>query len=526
MHLMIFTELSMATKGSSSLYIQRRQRHLHRRKKRMIEQRSPQHEAELEEAKEEDIFLNLMDKSTAFFDKISTSDSVSTNPYVLATNHIKVNTSTKVAANPSTFTPGYEFNDTRDASSTVPSSNMIGLSLDTERQAASPMDSSSSSGGKPIHNSPAVSVESIKMLDSDFEEISLSSAEHEDEDIAAEPHESNQDITMLEEKQNTSPAATVKSNVTMDIIDQALFDTDSDEIEEMEELRQIDDVSTLTEEVLHHRQIDDVSTLTEETYSPIITNENAPFFSPYSSQPFSLAAIQADGMQSQGELAPNRRRSKSAEDMFMQRLEEIAAERSIIAKIAIKFEDVVMAVCGQEEEVLYVVVEEDDEDNETEEQGIDNKSTHTKPSQVCVSEAKGDMLETPVHEKAKEENEDTALGMAGLLKTIQISRVGKLTTRDRVLVPLYERAVLDLVNHENQVMRKSRAIEIGKRTLASCNRSKDGVTLATNIAFLEVELKETKRKVAKSRESLQQLYEAFSLKTQKAIDDLQMDGFR
>ena len=137
-----------------------------------------------------------------------------------------------------------------------------------------------------------------------------------------------------------------------------------------------------------------------------------------------------------------------------------------------------------------------------------------------------DMLETPVHEKAKEENEEAVLGMAGLLKTIQISRVGKLTTMDRVLVPLYERAVLDLVSLENQVMRKSRAIEIGKRTLASCNRSNNKVNVATNIAFLEVELKETKRKVVQSRESLQRLYEAFSVKTQKSIDDLQMDGFR
>lgn len=499
----------------------------------MIEQRSPPlYQADLveEEAKEDDIFLNMMDKSTAFFDKISTSDSVSTNPYVLATNNIKVDTaSTKVAVNLPMYMSGSELKDTRDASSTVQSTNMIGLTLDADRQAASPMDSSSSSsssGGKPIQNSPAISVESIKMLDSDFEEISLSSAEHEDEDIAAEPHEANQDITVLEEEQSASPEATVKSNLTMDKIDQALFDPESDEIEEMEELHgQIDDVSTLTEEVLH-RQIDDVSTLTEETYSPIVTNGSTPFFTPYSSQPFPLVEMQAAGMHTRGELAPNRRRSKSAEDMFMQRLEEIAAERSIIAKVAIKFEDVVMGVCGQGEEVLYVVVEEDDENNETEVQRIDSKSTSTKPSQVCVSEANGDMLETPVHEKAKEENEETALGMAGLLKTIQISRVGKLTTRDRVLVPLYERAVLRLVSLENQVMRKSRAIDIGKRTLASCNRSNDYVNVATNVAFLEVELKETKRNVVQSRESLQHLYEAFSLKTQKAIDDLQMDGFR
>ena len=135
------------------------------------------------------------------------------------------------------------------------------------------------------------------------------------------------------------------------------------------------------------------------------------------------------------------------------------------------------------------------------------------------------MHEAAIHEKAIEENEETALGMAGLLKTIQISTVGKLTSRDRVLVPLYERAVLHLVGLENQVMRKSRAIEIGKRTLASCTRS-DKLDVATNIAFLEVELKETRRKVVQSRGSLQRLYEAFSLKTQKAIDDLQMDGFR
>ena len=95
-----------------------------------------------------------------------------------------------------------------------------------------------------------------------------------------------------------------------------------------------------------------------------------------------------------------------------------------------------------------------------------------------------------------------------------------------MLVPLYEKAVLELVSLENQVMRKSRAIEIGQRTLASCSRSNDKMNVATNMAFLEVELKETRRKVVQSRESLQRLYEAFSLETQKDIDDLQMDGFR
>jgi hypothetical protein len=466
-----------------------------------------------------DIFLNMMEKSTAFFDTISMSDSVTPNPFVSATN-MKVNPSIYLTSSDS------DLKDTRDASSTMTSPHMLGLVLDAERQAASPISSSS----KAIPDSPAMSVESIKMLDSDFEEISLSSAEHgddeislssaehEDDEIDAErlgavprQAEANRELAVLEEKQNASPASTVKSNVTVDISDQALFDSDSDEIEDMEEL---------------HRHIDDVSTLTEETYSPILSNEQKPFFTPYSSQPFSFAEMQFDAMQKQDELATNRRRSMSSEVVYMQRLEEIAAQRSIIAQIAIKFEDVIMAVCGQEEEVLYVVVEEDEEEEEgKEELGTDNKSSTSKPALVCVPEANDDVHEAAIHEKAIEENEETALGMAGLLKTIQISTVGKLTSRDRVLVPLYERAVLHLVGLENQVMRKSRAIEIGKRTLASCTRS-DKLDVATNIAFLEVELKETRRKVVQSRGSLQRLYEAFSLKTQKAIDDLQMDGFR
>eukprot|EP00986_Skeletonema_menzelii_P020136 scaffold30338_cov148-Skeletonema_menzelii.AAC.2 len=505
---------------NTSLYHQSRQRQLQRNG--VIDQcPPPQYKAELlreelDESEKEGIFVDMMEKSTAFFDAIGTSDSVSSNPFV-STTSIKVNTIADAAANPSiysTTTSESELNDARDASSTVPSSHMLGLMLDAERQAASPVCTSSD---KPIHDSPAISVDSIKMTDSDFEEISLSSAEDEDDiatarSLGAAPEQDvvNRDLAALEEKQNASSDATVKSNVSLDISDQALFDSDSDE--EIEEV---------------HRHVDDVSTMTEETYSRILSNGAKPFFTPYSSQPFTFAEMQGDGMQKQDELSPSRRRSKSAEDVFMQRLEEIAAQRSIIAQIAIKFEDVVMSVCGQEEEVLYVVVEEDDEEEdqekeELEEKATDNKSSYSKPA----SKAKDDMLETPIHEKANEENEETALGMAGLLKTIQISRVGKLTTKDRVLVPLYERAVLQLVSLENQVMRKSRAIEIGKRTLASCNRSNDKVNVATSIAFLEVEVKETKRKIGQSRESLQRLYEAFSLETQKAIDDLQMDGFR
>lgn len=464
----------------------------------MIDQRSQAQEV-LDESEKEGIFVDTMDKSTAFFDAIGTSDSVSTNPFI-STTAIKVNTLADTATNPPIYstTSELQINDARDASSTVPSPHMLDLMLDAERQAASPISTSSD---KPIHDSPAISVDSIKMADSDFEEISLSSAENEDDDVGAE-------------NEFSVAIATVRSNFNLEMSDQALFDSDSDE--EIEEV---------------HKQVDDVSTMTEETYSPILFNRPKPFFTPYSSQPFTFAEMQADGMLKQDELSANRRRSASAEDVFMQRLEEIAAQRSVIAKIAIKFEDVVMSVCGQEEEVLYVVVEEDEEDREEEEEELeqqeaDNKSSCSKPSQVCVAKAKDDMLETPIHEKANEENEEAALGMAGLLKTIQISRVGKLTTKDRVLVPLYEKAVLELVSLENQVMRKSRAIEIGQRTLASCSRSNDKMNVATNMAFLEVELKETRRKVVQSRESLQRLYEAFSLETQKDIDDLQMDGFR
>ena len=463
----------------------------------MIDQRSQAQEV-LDESEKEGIFVDMMDKSTAFFDAIGTSDSVSTNPFI-STTAIKVNTLADTATNPSIYstTSELQINDARDASSTVPSPHMLGLMLDAERQAASPISTSSDN---PIHDSPAISVDSIKMADSDFEEISLSSAENEDDDAGAE-------------NAFSVATATVRSNFSLEMSDQALFDSDSDkEIEEV------------------HKQVDDVSTMTEETYSPILFNRPKPFFTPYSSQPFTFAEMQADGMLKQDELSANRRRSASAEDVFMQRLEEISAQRSVIAQIAIKFEDVVMSVCGQEEEVLYVVVEEEEEDREEEEeleqQEADNKSSCSKPSQVCVAKAKDDMIEKPIHEKANEENEEAALGMAGLLKTIQISRVGKLTTKDRVLVPLYEKAVLELVSLENQVMRKSRAIEIGQRTLASCSRSNDKVNVATNMAFLEVELKETRRKIVQSRESSQRLYEAFSLETQKAIDDLQMDGFR
>eukprot|EP00984_Skeletonema_dohrnii_P021620 scaffold10851_cov155-Skeletonema_dohrnii-CCMP3373.AAC.10 len=379
----------MATINHSGMYHQRRERQL-RRRNRMIDP-SPlnqEYEAELvEEVVEDDkadIFLNMMEKSTAFFDTISMSDSVTPNPFVSATNMKVVHPSIYLTSSDS------DLKDTRDASSTMTSPHMLGLVLDAERQAASPISSS----GKSIPDSPTISVESIKMLDSDFEEISLSSAEHEydeislgsaeheddvsDERLGAVPRqdEANRELAVLEEKQNASPASTVKSNVTVDISDQALFDTDSDEIEDMEEL---------------HRHIDDVSTLTEETYSPILSNEQKPFFTPYSSQPFSFAEMQFDAMQKQDELATNRRRSMSSEVVYMQRLEEIAAQRSIIAQIAIKFEDVIMAVCGQEEEVLYVVVEEDEEEEEMEETGTDNKSGISKPALVCVPEGNDDV---------------------------------------------------------------------------------------------------------------------------------------
>jgi hypothetical protein len=456
-----------------------------------------------------DIFLDMLEKSSAFFDNISMSDSVTPNPFI-STSSTKANTMSE-SANSTT----YDLQEARDASSTIASSQMLGgIMLDNdERQGHSPVIRV-----KSIIDS-SLSVESINMLGSHHEQlvlgsdereldISLGSAQHEHVKIGASLLDGIpiQD-EVFEEERNASLTVAIKTNVTVGISHLSLFDTDTDseDIEEKE-----------TGEL--NRMIDDISTMTEGTYPPMLSN-----FTPYSSKPFAVAEMQAYGMQKQDELLPaNRRRSSSAEVVYMQRLEEIAAQRSIIAQIAIKFEDLVMSICGQKEEVLYLVVEKGDEDEES---VGDNKSGASKQMMICVPEANDDnMNETPIHEKAKKEY--SSMGMAGLLNTIEISRVCKLTTKDRALVPLYERAVLDLVSLENQAMRKARAIEVGKRTLAFCSRSIDKLDAATNVSFLEVEMKETQRKVVKSRESLQRLYEAFSPKTQKAIHDLQMDGFR
>ena len=540
------------------------------------QQRQIRGKAEAEEPVEEnyigEIFMDIMEKSSVFFDTISTSDSTSANPFVSA-NIVKVNDTFLEAANPS---GDLNASDARDEASVATSPHALEV-VDTERQCASPLnstnyddspainvesvmisksdledislgpaerddeesavlsidtsrpdeayidqdmmtdnyDTSSPIIGQPFvaedishqslfdtdsdeideeaHHSPDMSVDSIKTLEDDLEDISLGSVEHEEEkeivdgdsSLERQNEDDRERDTMENHHQHESPSTKMKPSVTISLGYQALFDTDSDEIEDMEEIQ---------------KYIDDVSTMTEETYS----------FTPYSSRPFTFPEMQVQKVLQlqQDEMAPNRRRSFSAEALYKQRLEEIAARRSLVARIAIAFEDVVMAVCGQEEEVLFLVDEEEGE------------------GEVEAAEAKRDNLENPIHEKAMEKNTNASIGMAGLLKTIQISSVGKLTTKDHVLVPLYERAVLHLVGLENQVMRKARAIETGKRTLASCTRSKETMDVATNIAFLEIELKETKRKVVQSREQLQRLYEAFSLKTQKCIDDLQMDGFR
>ena len=496
----------------------------------MIDQHQHQHQCKAELAGEEDggIFLDMVEKSVAFFDAISMSDSVTPNPFVsTASISMKVNTVSTMdsmyeaewaedidiskADNFSIDTTTSELQDARDASSTSP--RMLELVLDAERQDVSPGISVD-----PLLDSPVIRAESMKMLDSDFEEIVLDS-DDEFEDIVLDSaeqiavgrlgavprqDEADREPAVLEEKQNASPTASANTNVTIGIrSNQSLFDTDSEEIDEMVDL---------------HRNVDELSTLTDWTYSSI------PFYTPYSSKPFSFAEMQANVIQKEGyELAANRRSSKSAEVVYMQRLEEIAAERSIMAQIAIKFEDAVMQVCGQEEEVLYIVVEEEDDDDDEEEE----EASSLKPTMRRISEANNDMLETPIHEKANDEK--ASMGMAELVKTIQISRNSKLSTRDRTLAPLYERAVFDLVSLENQVMRKIRAIEIGKKALATYSARQrsppcdDLFYAATSMAFLEVELKEAERKVVQRRESLQRLHEAFSLKTQKAIDDLQMD---
>ena len=197
--------------------------------------------------------------------------------------------------------------------------------------------------------------------------------------------------------------------------------------------------------------------------------------------------------------------------VYKQRLEQIAAQRSTIAKIAIKFEDLVMSICcGHEDEVLFVIAPNEDEPT---------VHTHTGTKE----EETKSLEEKPTNEEAKET--DVPTGLAGLLSTVRISTVGKLSARDANIVPLYEKAVLDLVTLEHQIMRKSRSLEFGKKVLASCTHLDDKMTAATTLAFLEVEIKESRRKVVLGRESVKCLYEAFSLKTQKVIDHLQTEGF-
>ena len=198
----------------------------------------------------------------------------------------------------------------------------------------------------------------------------------------------------------------------------------------------------------------------------------------------------------------NELREPPTDIVYKQRLEQIAAQRSTIAKIAIKFEDLVMSICcGHEDEVLFVITNEDEPTVHT---GAEEEETKS-------------LEETPTNEEAKETDVPTEL--AGLLSTVRISTVGKLSARDAAIVPLYEKAVFDLVSLEHQIMRKSRSIEFVKKVLASCTHLDDKMTAATTLAFLEVEIKESRRKVVLGRESLKCLYEAFSLKTQKIISD-------
>ena len=105
-----------------------------------------------------------------------------------------------------------ELQDARDASSTSP--RMLELVLDAERQDVSPGISVD-----PILDSPVIRAESMKMLDSDFEEIVLDS-DDECEDIVQDSaeqiavgrlgavprqDEADREPAVLEEKQNASP---------------------------------------------------------------------------------------------------------------------------------------------------------------------------------------------------------------------------------------------------------------------------------------------------------------------------------
>ena len=440
----------------------------------------PNPETELSEKVKDIIFNGIMEKYgyAAFYttiDAVSMSDSTSPKHFSY-TRSRKI--STTKADNLTT-----NLDDTRDGSPTTAIIKTFDASPhvhdDAERQDASPV----------------INIKTIKSEYEEFAEV----LEHEDEEIACRVgtlpirDKIGKELEILDEVQETQniyPPTIVKS---FDFSEASLFDTDSEEVEETE--GELTDLSML----LHRDGLilikTSETTTATESFLDSPPNKRKLFCTQCSLKPFFMSETQ-EFDEVQAALL-----DQQVEEVYRQRLKAKAAQRSFIAKLAIKFEGAVMAVCGQQEEVLFVI-----------ERG-------PKDTEELVETS--DSQDTPVQERAKEV--DLSIGMVGLLSTTRISGLGKLSPKDRALAPVYENAVYNLESLENQIIRKARAIELGKKSLESFSCSSDKMRAATNLAFLEVELRETQRKVVLGRESLRRLYEAFSPKTQKAIDNLQMD---
>jgi hypothetical protein len=420
-----------------------------------------------EVAGNQNIFQDIMENSASFFDSISMSDSTTANHFAkIVSNNTDSNPNSTIPTSPTA-------EETRDASPTITKkANDVSTHIihECERQDVSPLISAKSINMETLDNKNA-------------------------EDCRCE--ERGGRLGALPRHENGDKETKVQGPFQFDYSKISLFDTNSEEIEGRGE------EESMGLDMLIYDDADLVKTDNGHRPIPVrnlalhADNIDPSWCSECSSKPF----LFSNEMQE----IDNELREPPTDAVYKQRLEQIAAQRSTIAKIAIKFEDLVMSICcGHEDEVLFVIESNED-------------TVHT----ATEEEETKSLEETPTNEEAKE----TDVGLAGLLSTVRISTVGKLSARDAAIVPLYEKAVLDLVTIEHQIMRKSRSIEFGKKVLASCTHLDDKMKAATTLAFLEVEIKESRRKVVMCRESLKCLYEAFSLKTQKVIDRLQTEGY-
>lgn len=412
----------------------------------------------------QDIFADI----ESFFESISMSDSTTANHFAKVVPH-------KADSNPTSAIPtSPKAKETRDASPTITKkANDVSTHIvhgdecdECERQ----------------DTSPVISVKSINMETLDNKNTEGCRCEERGR-LGALPRHENGDKETL-----------VQSPFQFDYSKISLFDTNSAEIEGTGEEQSMG---------LDMLIFDDADLVkTDNGHKPVPVSRNISLHSDKIDPSCCLECSSKPFFSNEMQEKDNELREPPTDVVYKQRLEQIAAQRSTIAKIAIKFEDLVMSICcGHEDEVLFVITNEDEPTVHT---GAEEEETKS-------------LEETPTNEEANET--DVPTGLAGLLSTVRISTVGKLSARDAAIVPLYEKAVLDLVAVEHQIMRKSRSIECVKKVLASCTHLDDKMTAATTLAFLEVEIKESRRKVVLGRESLKCLYEAFSLKTQKIISD-------